>query len=334
MWKRLKLRLGALAGDCALNQAVGVGLGSKNSRIFAGVLDVLVPREVCRGLACVCISQVQKQLTNLEVVLVWQSVVDCLDLRNNSKDVVSHLVHGGLDTGAVVLSEDLQCDVPGRLPSTIEVDSLDLLQCLELLPLPTSFDFCTEDAVPGLGQTRVLVTVEAMESRAGALKYEQLLDLGADRRALALPCYCLNNADLVTVAVEGVRVGLAIDLHARPSVLNNLDVCGVDVRVGFDEVVANDSGELLRRVDRVLFGEDVGGLLLGVCGNDDGVVCLSVASKRQHLIVFKLLRRLTRSRYRLQAECGQSALQRYEYQSWGPCRPCTGGRCPCRSGRS
>jgi hypothetical protein len=60
-------------------------------------------------------------------------------------------------------------------------------------------------------------------------------------------------------------------------VLNDLDVCGVDVRVGVDEVVANYGSKLLRRVDRVLFGEDVSCLLLGVCSNNDGVVCLGVA---------------------------------------------------------
>lgn len=70
---------------------------------------------------------------------------------------------------------------------------------------------------------------------------------------------------------------LAVDLHASPSVLNDLDVCGVDVRVGLDEVVANDRSELLRRIDRVRLGEDIGGLLLSVCCNDNRVICLGKA---------------------------------------------------------
>lgn len=229
-----------------------------------------------------------EQLTNLEVVLVRQSVVDGLDLGDGSQDGVGHLVHGSLNTGAVILGEDLQCDIPCRLPSTIEVNGLDFLQCLEKLPLPASLDLCAENAVPGLGQACVLVAVEAVESRAGALQYEKLLDLGADRRSLSLPCDCLDNADLFTVAIEGVRVRLAIDLHASPSVLNDLDVCGVNVGVAVDEVVANDRSELLRRIDGVLLGEDVGGLLLGVCCNDDRVVCLSVAIGGQWLLLIEL----------------------------------------------
>lgn len=52
---------------------------------------------------------------------------------------------------------------------------------------------------------------------------------------------------------------------------------GVDVRVCLDEMVSKDSGELLRRADRVLFREDVGGLLLGVGCNNDGIVGFGVA---------------------------------------------------------
>jgi hypothetical protein len=62
-------------------------------------------------------------------------------------------------------------------------------------------------------------------------------------------------------------------------VLDDLDMGGMDVRVRVYEVVANDGGELLGRVDRVLLCEDVGGLLLGVGCDDDGVVCLGVARR-------------------------------------------------------
>lgn len=65
--------------------------------------------------------------------------------------------------------------------------------------------------------------------------------------------------------------------------LDDLDVCGMDVGVGFHEVVANDGGELLRRIDRVLLGKDVGSLLLGVCCDDYRVVCLGVAVKDERL---------------------------------------------------
>jgi len=51
----------------------------------------------------------------------------------------------------------------------------------------------------------------------------------------------------------------------------------VDVGVGGDEVVGDDGGEKFDGGDGVLFGEDVAGLLLGVCCDDDGVVCFCVA---------------------------------------------------------
>jgi len=40
---RLQLRLGALAGDSALDEAVGVGLGSEDRSVLAEVLNALVP---------------------------------------------------------------------------------------------------------------------------------------------------------------------------------------------------------------------------------------------------------------------------------------------------
>lgn len=63
--------------------------------------------------------------------------------------------------------------------------------------------------------------------------------------------------------------------------LDNLDVCSMDVGVRVDEVIADDGGKLLRRVDGVLFGQDVGSLLLGVCCNNNRVVCLGVATKNE-----------------------------------------------------
>lgn len=61
--------------------------------------------------------------------------------------------------------------------------------------------------------------------------------------------------------------------------LDDLDVCSVDVRIGGDEVVADDCGELLRGVDGVLLCEDVGCLLLGIGSDDNRVVGLGVASE-------------------------------------------------------
>jgi hypothetical protein len=221
-------------------------------------------------------------------VFVGECVVNCVDLGNSSQNLVSHLVHGRLHTGAVVLGECLQCDISRSFPSTVEVNGLDLFQCLEELPLPARFDVCAEDAIPGLGQTCVLVAVEAVECRAGALEHQQLLDLGADGRALSLPCDCLDDANFIAVAVEGVGVRLAVDFHASPSVLDNLDVCSVDVGICVDEVIADDGGKLLRGVDGVLFGKNVGSLLLGVCCNNNRVVCLGVATQNEPWCLLEL----------------------------------------------
>jgi len=255
----LQLGLGALADDCALDEAIGVGLRSKNGCVLAQVLDALVPREI-----------------NLEVMLVGKRIVDSLDERNSGQNVIAHLVHGGLYTGAVVLGEDLKCQVTGSLPCTIEVDLLRLGSVLEQLPLPTSLNLGAENAVPGLGKLCVLVTVETMEGRTSALEDEELLNLGANRHALSFPCNRLNDAGLLAVTVEGVWVRLAVDVHASPSVLDDLDMCGVDVWVCGDEVLANDGGKLLRRIDGVLLREDVGGLLLGIGCDYYRIVCLGV----------------------------------------------------------
>jgi hypothetical protein len=77
-----------------------------------------------------------------------------------------------------------------------------------------------------------------------------------------------------------VRVGLAVDSQARPLVLRDVDVAGVDVRVLGDEVVADDGGEELGGLDGVLLGEDVARLLLGVGGDDDGVIRFGVSVEK------------------------------------------------------
>ena len=54
-------------------------------------------------------------------------------------------------------------------------------------------------------------------------------------------------------------------------------MCGMDMRVRVDKVIADDSGKLLGWVDRILLGEDVGCLLLGIGRDYHGVVCFGVA---------------------------------------------------------
>jgi hypothetical protein len=226
-------------------------------------------RSVCFVSILFCRRHVIGQLTNLKVMFVGQRIIDSFDFRNGSKNLVAHLVHCRLYTGAVVLGEDLHGDVSRGLPCGIEVNRLGFGRILEELPLPTSLNVCAEDTVPGLGKLGILVTVKAVESGTGALQHQQLLYLGADRNALALPGDRLYHAELLAVTVERVWVWLAVNVHTGPSVLDDLDVCGMDVRIGRDEVVTNDGSKLLRRVNGVLFGEDVCGLLLGVGSHYD-----------------------------------------------------------------
>lgn len=146
-----------------------------------------------------------------------------------------------------------------------------------MLPMPVASNISTQDTVPGLGKPSVLVTDEAPELRAGALKHGQVGDVGPDVNTLALDHVDLDGALLFAVLVERVRVGLAVDVHASPTVGDNLDLRTMDVAVAIDEVVANDCAEQLRGSHRVLLGEDVDGVLDRVGCDDNAVVGLGVA---------------------------------------------------------
>jgi len=211
-------------------------------------------------------------------VLVGQRVVDGLNQRNRSQNLVAHLVHSVLDTSTHIGSECLERNVPRSLPRSIVIHSLRLIKRLEDLPLPARLNLRAENTIPGLRKLCELVAVKAVERRPGALKYQQLLDLRAERDALALSGHRLDNANLLAVTEERVRVRLAVNSHARPAVLNDLDVCGVDVGVGFNEVRTDYSGEGLGWADGVLLCEDVACLLLGVGCDHYGVVCARVAA--------------------------------------------------------
>ena len=70
---------------------------------------------------------------------------------------------------------------------------------------------------------------------------------------------------------------LSVDIHSRPSVSDDLDVCSMDVLVSLDEVSSEDGGIEFGRSDWGLFGFDVDGVLDGVGGDDDAVVGSGVA---------------------------------------------------------
>ena len=226
-------------------------------------------------------------LTNLEIVLIGEGVVNRFDQWHCCQDLFAHFIHGVLDASTVVRSEGLQSNLAGSIPRLVKLGHyrLDFGKGGEGLPLPASLNLGAQNAVPCLRELSVCVAVEAIEGRTGALKNKKLLNLGAQEDALVFPCNGLDNTNFLAVAEKGVWVWLSINGHARPPVLDDLDVCGVDVRVGLDEVGSDNGCEELGRCDRVLLGEDVAGLLLGVGGYDNGVVCRGIAGRSQILLI-------------------------------------------------
>jgi hypothetical protein len=259
----LQLGLGVLSRYTAVDQTVGVALRSVDFSILAVVFQALEPAEV-----------------NLKVMLVGQSVLDIRRVRGSNKNLVAHVVHGSLHTRTVLLCESLDGDLSGSLVALVELVLLlaDLLDVLELLPLPRVLDFGAENAVPGFGESGVLVSVEAVEGRTGALEDQQAVNAGLDGDALATSCNNLDGALVGAIAEERVGVSLSVDGHATPAVDGDLDMCDVNVAVSVDEVLAKNGSEELRRVDGMLFGKYVDGLLLGIGCDDGRVVCLCVAA--------------------------------------------------------
>lgn len=58
---------------------------------------------------------------------------------------------------------------------------------------------------------------------------------------------------------------------------DDLDICGCQMWVGIDEVLAEYAGEELGRGDWVLFCFYVDGVLHGICGYDNTIVCFGVS---------------------------------------------------------
>jgi hypothetical protein len=245
-------------------------LGGEDCSVLASVLQTLVPREI-----------------NLEIVLIGEGVVNCFDQWHCCQDLFAHFIHGVLDASAIVCSEGLQSNLAGSIPCLVKLGHhrLDFGKGGEGLPLPASLYLRAQNAVPCLRELSVCVAVEVIEGRTGALKNKKFLNLGAQGDALVFPCNGLDNTNFLAVAEEGVWVWLSINGHACPPVLDDLDVCGVDVRVGLDEVSSDNGCEELGGCDRVLLGEDVASLLLGVGGYDDRIVCRGIAGRSQVLLI-------------------------------------------------
>lgn len=222
-----------------------------------------------------------RKRTNLEVVLVRQRILNSLKQRRNSKNLLAHLVHGSLNTGADILSESLEGNLARSLIGSIELANVgrDLRHIGELAPLPVGSNISAENPVPGLLESSVLITEETPELGTGALQHGQALDRGVNGNTLALDNIDLHISGLGAGLDERVGVWLAVDVHALPAVGDDVDVCGVDVVVLLDEMCAEDGAEQFGGCDGVLAGCDVDGVLDRVGCDDHAVIGLSVAAE-------------------------------------------------------
>ena len=234
-------------------------------------------------------SKRTERLTNFKVVLIGQRVVHRLNQRLESQDLIRHFVHGILHTGAVVVDKSVEGNIASSGPGSVKPVHVGLhigQAAGETLPLPIGSNVGAEDPIPRLRKSGELIADEAVELRLGALEDGQAVDSGVDVDALALDDVGGHGAGFLAVAVERVRVRLAVDDKPGPPVSDNVDVRDVDVSVGLDEVGSNNGSEEFRRRDRVLLGKDVDGVLHGIGGHNDTVVGLGVAVFWSVLMIF------------------------------------------------
>lgn len=80
----------------------------------------------------------------------------------------------------------------------------------------------------------------------------------------------------------------------------HFDISGMDVSVGFNEMIRDDRRKELRRRDGMLLCHDIDSLLHGISGHDYAVIGLREAVSGISMPVFDIYNtRLTRSRSRL-----------------------------------
>lgn len=182
------------------------------------------------------------KLTNFKVMLIRQRIIHRFDLWHSSQNGIGHSVHHRLHAGTIHLGEGVERNLACRAPGIVESRCICLYigEAGEIPPFPCSIYLGAEDSVPDLGQSRILVAHKAPELRASALQYVQALDARGDCDALALRHIHLHIASFCAIPEEGVRMRLAVDGHASPSVGDDVDMSDVDVAVFLDEVGTNN----------------------------------------------------------------------------------------------
>lgn len=110
-----------------------------------------------------------------------------------------------------------------------------------------------------------------MELRAGGFEDEEACEAASNCDVIAC-CGRIDDALLFAITYEGVGMWFASYVHAGPFVYGDPHMGGGDVWVLFEEVGGHDGGEKFGRVDWMLFGEHIDGVLLGIGRYDVGVI--------------------------------------------------------------
>ena len=103
----------------------------------------------------------------------------------------------------------------------------------------------------------------------------------------------------------------------------HFDMGGMDVSVGFNEMIRDDRRKELWRRDGMLLCHDINSLLHGISGHDYAVIGLREAVSGISMTIFDMCNtRLTRSRSRLLTRHIRSSQLHHEFLSSDPFEPC------------
>lgn len=222
-------------------------------------------------------------LTNLEIMLVRQRVVNLVYSGYSSQNLVAHLIHRVLDTGTFIFGKRRKSDIPSGDPSFIKFRAciFDIFDRTEGVPSPSTGHFSAQDSVVRFWQTCIFVSDKMMKGGTSALQDQKPGDGRADTDPLSFCRYCFDVSCFCSVSQERMRMWLTIYCHPRPSVADNPDLSRMDMLVGLDEMGSHYGAEKFRRCDRVFLCHDVDCVFHGICRDHYAVIGLSITTLYQ-----------------------------------------------------
>ncbi len=237
------------AADGGLDEAVRLGEGEED---FVAVL------------------QAERRQVEGNVVDVGEGEVDLFDLGAGLEDGFRHRVEGVLDGAAGVAGEGLEEEGAGGGEGSVIVDGVD--GCSRVAPL--GGDAGGEDAVFGLAEGGEVVAAEVGEGGVGGLEEDEVGQAGGGPAAgAAAPD---GGGAALVAGGEGVRMGGAVDLEARPGALVDRDLDLRHLGAAPEQPLGDARAEALERAERGVGGERVDGVAHGVGREDGGVVARDV----------------------------------------------------------